>query len=585
MPSITNKPRTLALAAVVFIGLLSWWFISNKPDSGITIYDAKRIITMENDQPTATAVAVFQGKVLQLGDTNTLSATIKKAYPDELIVLDHQFSDKIIMPGFIENHLHPSMAALLLPFNWITPFEWQLPNKTVVAVKTEAAYQQALKAAASEHKSQDADSWFISWGYHHYFHGEMSREILDQLIPDQPAIVWHRSFHEIYVNSAALAMVDISEAELKDQLHVDIDKGHFYETGLGLALEKFRDQIIAPMKFLNGLEQVVNVVHSGGITTIGDMAMGMFDMDMEWLAMKWVLEDNDTPFRTRLIPMADRLGEKAGSKAAIANHDELLEKGSEQLKFVKQVKLLADGAFYSQLMQMRDPGYLDGHHGEWLTKPDVLEEIATGYWQADYQIHIHTNGDLGADVVLNLIEKLQQQWPRENHRTTLHHLGYIGPDQAQRIAELNVLVSANPYYLYTLGDKYAEMGLGPERAHWIFRGRDLLDNGVSLSLHSDFSMAPAQPLLLAWVAVNRISANGNVLAPDQKLTMHEAMRAITIDAAYAIGMESEVGSLKAGKWADFTVLEEDPYQIQAEALKDIPIWGTVFQGKPYPISH
>lgn len=561
---------TFILALAVYAGK-QWWY-----QDQVLVYTAKSIITMEDQQARVEAVAVQHGQIVGLGT----EAELLTQFAGQQLKLDRRFAGKILMPGFIENHLHPAMAAMLLPLNWITPFDWNLPDKQVKGVQSPQAYQQALSQALQQH---DKDELFISWGYHHYFHGKMSRQLLDKIAPNQPLMVWHRSFHEVYFNSAALAQVEFSQQELAGQAHVDLDRGHFYETGLPLALTKFKDDINQPLRFMSGLNQVAKITHHGGITTIADMATGMFDLDMEWQAMNWVLNDDQTPFRTRLIAMAGKLGEPAGSQAAIDKLAELRKKGSPQFKFVKQIKLLADGAFYSQLMQMREPGYLDGHHGEWITQPEQLKPLAEAYWAAGYQLHIHTNGDLGAEVVLGIIAELNKKMPRPNHRTTLHHLGYIGPDQAEQIAKLGILVSANPYYLYTLGEKYSELGLGPERAENIFRGRELLDHKVPLSLHSDFSMAPAQPLLLAWVAVNRVGANGKVMAPEQKLTVHEAMRAITIDAALAIQMENEIGSLKIGKKADFTVLEQDPYKVEPIKLKDIPIWGTVFEGKPFPL--
>lgn len=572
MATSTLKSPRFIIVSLFAIALISWW-LWQPSDPGLRIISAKSIITMDSKQPRVEAVAVENGKIIALGSL----ANLQERWPNaEQLKLE----DKILTPGFIENHLHPAMAALLLPFHWITPFEWELPGKQVPATQGKEQYRERLKAAADE---QAEGEWFITWGFHHYFHGDMSREVLDELIPDRPALVWHRSFHEIWVNSKAMELVTISEEELKDQHHVNIEEGHFYESGLLLGLEKFREYIIQTGRFMGGLEQVVDVVHAGGITTIADMANGMFDLDMEWQAFKWVLDDKDVGFRTRLIPMADRVGESPGSAKAILENDALLEKGNEKLKFVKQIKLLADGAFYSQLMQMRDPGYLDGHHGEWITKPEKLEELATAYWQAGYQLHIHSNGDLGTEVVLDMIERINYKHPKKDHRTTLHHLGYIGPDQAERIAELGVIVSANPYYLHTLGETYSEMGLGPDRAHYIFRARDLLNEGVKVSLHSDFSMAPAQPLRLAWVAVNRQGAGGLQMGNEQAMTVHEALKAITIDAAYAIQMESEIGSIEVGKAADFTVLEQDPYEIAPETLKDIPIWGTIFEGKTYAL--
>ena len=106
---------------------------------------------------------------------------------------------------------------------------------------------------------------------------------------------------------------------------------------------------------------------------------------------------------------------------------------------------------------------------------------------------------------------------------------------------------------------------------------------MPLAFHSDFTMAPAQPLRLAWVAVHRESADGVVQAPEERISVHEALEAITLDAAYQLRMEHEIGSLEVGKLADLTVLEQDPFEVPPASLKDVPIWGTVFEGRPYPL--
>ena len=147
------------------------------------------------------------------------------------------------------------------------------------------------------------------------------------------------------------------------------------------------------------------------------------------------------------------------------------------------------------------------------------------------------------------------------------------------LATLGALVSANPYYLYDLGDKYAEVGLGADRAARIAPLGGLVRRGVPVALHSDFSMAPAAPLLLAWAAMTRQTQSGKVFGPQERLTLDQAMRAITIDAAYILQLEDRLGSIEAGKTADFTVLEQDPYQVGAAGLRQIKIWGTVFEGR------
>ena len=111
----------------------------------------------------------------------------------------------------------------------------------------------------------------------------------------------------------------------------------------------------------------------------------------------------------------------------------------------------------------------------------------------------------------------------------------------------------------------------------------LVRNRVTFALHSDFTMAPARPLQNAWIAANRINATGDVLCPAERVSLDDALRAITINAAYVLGLEHEIGSICSGKKADFTVLEDDPYDVPVAKLRDIPIWGTVFEGQPFPI--
>ena len=107
--------------------------------------------------------------------------------------------------------------------------------------------------------------------------------------------------------------------------------------------------------------------------------------------------------------------------------------------------------------------------------------------------------------------------------------------------------------------------------------------GLPFALHSDCPMAPLEPLTLAWTAVNRVTINGNPYALEQTIKVDEALRAITIDAAWIMGWEDKIGSIRAGKIADFVVLEQDPYEVEPMALKDIPVWGTVFEGEVFPV--
>lgn len=133
-----------------------------------------------------------------------------------------------------------------------------------------------------------------------------------------------------------------------------------------------------------------------------------------------------------------------------------------------------------------------------------------------------------------------------------------------------------------LSGRYAEIGLGPERARRMVHLAEAARAGMSISFHSDMPMAPAKPLQLIWSAVNRLTAEGPVSGPDQVIDLDTALRAVTIEAAYSIRQENDIGSITPGKLANFTVLEQSPYAVAPTALKDIPVWGTILEGRIQP---
>jgi predicted amidohydrolase YtcJ len=262
----------------------------------------------------------------------------------------------------------------------------------------------------------------------------------------------------------------------------------------------------------------------------------------------------------------------------------LMARTSPKIWFSKAVKLFADGAMFSQLMRINPPGYIDGHQGEWLMPPEELKKAVSTFWNAGWQIHVHVNGDAGMDAVLSALQSAQDEKPRFDHRFYMHHVGFHSSAQTDRIAALGAHASVNPYFLHALGDDYSRIGLGPERASQITRCGSLVRAGVKVSFHSDFMMAPPEPLLLAWCAATRKSFSGKIMAPEERLSVLEALRGVTIDAAWALRLEHEIGSIVAGKRADFCILEADPFEMGADSLKDLRIVGTIFEGQPHLLS-
>ena len=173
--------------------------------------------------------------------------------------------------------------------------------------------------------------------------------------------------------------------------------------------------------------------------------------------------------------------------------------------------------------------------------------------------------------------------PRANHRSVIVHFATSSEEQIARIARLGAIVSANPYYTVGFADKYGKVGLGPERADAMVRSASVLKHHIPLSFHSDLPMGPSDPLNFVWCAVNRVTPSGRIACPEERIGVEDALRAITIEAAYSWQKENELGSVAPGKIANFTVLDQDPMVVEPMELKNIPVWGTVFEGKIFPI--
>ncbi len=350
--------------------------------------------------------------------------------------------------------------------------------------------------------------------------------------------------------------------------------------------------MLRPEWYHRGLDTTAELMHQGGITTAGDMLFGSIDPEFELAALEACIERKNRPLRVVNIADARGFSNRAIGRKVMGAPDECppFEQGlkaieamrsreSRRVRFSKGIKLFADGAMFSQLMQMNPPGYIDGHHGEWLMSPAVLAEGVRVFWDAGYQIHVHVNGDGGMDAVLAALGAAQERKPRFDHRFIVHHVGFHTNAQSRRLAALGAHASVNPYYIHALADNYGLLGLGRERADQIVRAGSMLRNGLRVSFHSDFMMAPMEPLMLSWCAATRTTRSGRQVSPEEMLSINQALRGITIDAAFALRLDDEIGSISAGKKADFAVLEDDPFEFGAERLKDVRVAGTVFEGE------
>tara|TARA_B110000014_G_scaffold263717_1_gene261473 strand:- start:1413 stop:3080 length:1668 start_codon:yes stop_codon:yes gene_type:complete len=547
-----------------------------KEDQSITVFTAQSVITMNKSLPVTNAIAVRNGQIIETGSLESMEPWLSK----NEYKIDDQFKNSIIVPGLIDPHLHPSMAAVLLPMQFITAMEWRMPWGTIPATTSDEKFDQRLKEAMVNPTHKEL---FITWGHHDLWHGPISKERLNSIDSKRPLIVWNRSFHELCMNNGALEYLGIKETDVSGLSQIDFKRGRFYEMGLGYAIQKLNPYILAPDVFQEGLKKLKQVVHFGGQTTIADMAVGLFDFETELQSQMTLYDNEETPFRVELVAHSTALPGAQNTTEAEEIIAKLPERNSHRLKFRKRVKLFTDGAFYSQVAQLLEPGYIDGHQGEWLSTPEQFEEATRVYWNKGYTIHVHVTGDLGLELAVDVLEKMQFERPRFNHGFTIEHFGLSTPEQVHKLGKLGANISANAYYLYELSNIYANDSVGFERASSMARIGTSMREGVTTTLHSDFTMAPAQPLMSMWVAVNRINEKGKVMGAEECITPQEGLEAITINAAKVLGLDHEIGSIRAGKKADFTVLAENPLEIDPIKIKDIKIEATVFEGKVFNI--
>ena len=569
-----------------------------------TIYVAKKIITMEASQPEATAVAVAGDTILAVGSLKQVQKKLQAlGYSLDENTIDPTFESKVILPGFVEHHIHPLLGAMTMAVEIIAIEDWTVPGKgTSEAVTDAETYKTRLKAAIEQMSSDPdvaEDETFFTWGYHHYFHDEFYRTELDEFCQNElnekdrnrPIVIWHRSCHEFIFNKIALDKYGITEdliaqADEHTQSQASWKDGHFFEKGMELILGKIAGDLLNPDRVEKGLNIFRQYLLSKGVTTICEPGTQMnLTIQEVWNES---LNTEDAAFRTYFIPDGRALYDQHKSNntlgTLIRDTESWLDKGWGKVQWLpKQIKLFADGAIFSQLMQLQDP-YLDGHEGQWIAEPDDYKAAFKLYWEAGYQINTHVNGDEGLRVVVETLAENMETYPREDHRFTVVHFAVSTKEQVKALGEMGAIVTANPYYVTALVDKYSKEGLGPARAENMVRLGSVVEEGMVIGLHSDMPMAPADPLFLAWCAANRITPkHKHGVAPHQCISVERALSAVTIEAAYCLGLDNEIGSIKPHKKANFTILEDDPLTVRKKKLKDIPVWGCVFEGAKYPV--
>jgi predicted amidohydrolase YtcJ len=591
LPSALGLAAALALAHAATLGATG---VATSPTLGDIqsqiaappngrIYVARRILTMDPQRSSAAAVAVIGGRILAVGSLDDL----KHATGEQPFMLDETFKDKVLVPGFIDPLVHPMLAALALSGEVIAVEDWNLPDGLRPGVRTPEDYRARLRDAHG--RLADPKTLLLTWGWQPELHGPLTRADLDAVSTTRPILVWHRSGRELVANTTALERWQVTPDYLSRQSpgaqsQSDLAAGRFWDHGLAGVLPQLGPALAATERLDKGLALVEGYLHAGGVTTV--VEMGSPGTRPLQPAQNAVLGDDATPFRTYYVPDGKALAEAhpGDPQGMIAATRALAGPAAGRTAVLpNQVALFADGSIFRATMQV-EGGYDDGHQGLWLMEPERFSAVFDAYWDAGFQIHVQADGDAGVELVLDALERAMRREPRFDHRTTVMSLGLANDMQIKRLARLGAIVGANPYTVTALADAYARAGLGAPRADNLVPLGAVRRAGVPVTLHSALPLAPAQPLSLMAAAVNRTTLSNRVAAPDQRLSIEDALAAVTINAAYALRLNAHIGSIEPGKLANFTVLNGDPLASPAEQLGAIGVWGTVLEGRVQPVS-
>lgn len=541
-----------------------------------TIFFGGQIITVDENNPTAEALAVGDGKILAVGARDEVFRL--KNSNTELVDL----AGKTLMPGLIEPHSHPIISALL--YDWIDASGFNNASGAEVMEK--------LRAAAANAKPGE---WICAFGYDPILIRDLkalSADLLDEISTSNPIFVMIQSMHTVYVNHKAFEMagIDNDTPQPDGGTYVKDDAGAL--TGMVIEqaaiLPLMMTLLMSSYQDRSGelIEKQLWRYARAGYTTVG--AMGVFPVFLDWMSVvKETLERDDCPIRMSIMDKATDLEQgftiDFGQEHLGPDTDRLASGGA---------KLWYDGSYYTGNAFLDHP-YLNGELmqnglgipkdtcGYSMMPKERLEELVRKYHDAGMQIAIHGQGDRAIRDIIDAFETALEASPRDDHRHRIEHGGLFPVDELERAARLGLTPSWHINHIYYYGKALRDEIIGEDRAVSLLPIAAAGKCGHRSSLHNDSPMYPAEPFRLMRTAVTRKTRDGEIIGGDQAIAIEDAIKAVTIDAAWQMFMEDKVGSLEAGKLADLAVLSENPLETDPDRLDRIGVLETYRSGRRF----
>jgi hypothetical protein len=529
------------------------------------IYVGGRIVTVNDAQPNAEALAIKDGKVLAVG----ARAEIEKAHKGKT-TRTVDLAGKTLTPGFIDGHAHAQQfGTQAVGANLLAP-----PDGTVNSMDDLVARLNAFAAGPDV----ELTGWIFGIGYDDALLGRHpTRADLDKVSTTVPVMATHISGHFAAVNTLGLKMIGY------DASTPDPEGGVIRREADGKTPNGVLEELAAMpymVKFLTPttpagkdafLKRGLEMAKSYGYTTTNEGRMfGVMHTDMVNAAERGLVDIDFNGW----MDYSNRVEIDRGFATAYTNHYRLAG-----------LKITLDGSPQGRTAWRTVPylippdGQKPGYKG-YPAIPDTkqveayLDEAYTKGWP----VKVHANGDAAVDQLFAALKPVVDKHGVKPGQVILVHGQFIRADQVQALKSLGIFPSMFPMHTFYWGDWYKQI-VGPEQAAVISPMRSILNTGLHATSHTDAPVALPNLMQVAWATVNRTSRSGTVIGPDERVTPYEAMKMITLWGAEQFGEQATKGSLEPGKLADMVILSDDPLSIDPTKINTIVVMETIKEGK------
>ncbi len=540
----------LIVAAIGYV-----WLMPPKPPV-LQAFINGHVLTLNEANDTAQAVLLEREKIVAIGTTKEISALIQ-AHPERKHVRVHDLAGNTLMPGFIDAHSH-------FPASGVYEFAADLNAPPIGNIGSIEELLSVLRKREAQLK--DAHDWLFGFGYDdtQMVDGRHPlKEELDRVSSERPIFILHVSGHIGVANSAALQRLGV------DKNTRPPDGGQYQKnaegelTGLILENAIFAFQDKATDFSLPEIVQIVkaasNEYASQGVTMAQNGAADWRNIS----GLKWAAKLGAIKQRLILWP---RHGALTPDKLTSLKQD-----NSDKYE-IGAIKLVADGSIQGYTAYLKQPyhtvpdEYGDEFAGHPLMSRETLAALVTDYFKQRQQLAIHGNGDAAIDDILYAVEQAQTAYPRADPRVVLIHAQMASKKQLEKMKKLGVTPSFFSAHTYYWADRHRNIFLGPERVMQISPANSASKLDLPFTIHLDSPVVPMQSMRLLWSAVQRESSAGQSIGRTERISREQALKAVTIDAAYQVFREHELGSIEVGKLADLVVLDADPSNDDTDLL-------------------